>query len=316
MAEPGTAGGGCATREVRETPMRIGLVVMFLAVGGATVMVMAAAPPPASTSTGSAQATGTTSVPGVAGVERLDAEYDVYADKDKVGKMTMGITFTHGVAIIKEDFQATVQDREVAFNLEQVFRGGDKPVPSNASVSTRIGRFKAMEGTVSFSEGSGGLTAKVGMTGYTDPKGNPLPKPLTENKDVPVPAGTVLTHISILFYGPRLLEAAGQKENITWTELPLWVEFPNLVNFRGACVLIRSKPDADGSVKFTVKQTYSGGNETLLMAVTYDASGRPVEIQTPRFTMRLTKIDGATRTMTNKPPEKKGPILPPPEPIK
>jgi hypothetical protein len=77
-----------------------------------------------------------------------------------------------------------------------------------------------------------------------------------------------------------------------------------------------TEPAADGSVSFIVRQIFAGGNEEQVTSLTVDAAGRPVELSLPRYTLRLTKMEGTTRTMTDKPPEKTGPVLPPPEPIK
>jgi|WetSurMetagenome_2_1015567.scaffolds.fasta_scaffold07559_2 hypothetical protein len=285
--------------------MRIGLAVMVLGVCGAAAL---AGTPPAATTT----ASGSTVTGAIPGIERVEIDYDVYADKDKVGKAHFKFVSTSGTAIITEDFEATYQGKEVAFSQEQVFRGGDNPVPASAKVTTRYGKFKAMDGALVFAEGS----AKVSMTGYLDQKGNAFPTPQSSTKDMAVPAGTMLTHASLLYFGPRLLAAAGQKDKITWADLPLWVEYPSLVNFRSPCVLVRNKPAADGSVQFVVKQIFAGGNEEQVTSLTVDAAGRPVELSLPRYTLRLTKMEGATRTMTDKPPEKTGPVLPPPEPIK
>ena len=270
--------------------------------GAAALALAQSEPPPAATETAPAA------------VERLEADYDVYADKDKVGKMRLKVVSVSGVAIIDEDFEAALDGKEVAFTVQQVFRGGDKPVPSKAKVTTRFGTYKAMEGTLAFTEGSAGLVAKVTMTGYVDAKGNLFAKPPTETKDLTVPGGTVLTHASLIYFGARLLPAAGQKDKIVWAELPLWVEYPNLVNFRSGCLLVRSRPAKDGTTQFAVKQTYPGGNEDLLTTMTLDAAGKVIELRLPKYTLRLHKVAGVTGTAPEKPPEK-GPVLPPPEPI-
>ena len=213
-----------------------------------------------------------------------------------------------------EDFEATLDGKGVAFTTQQVFRGGQMPVPSKAKVTTHLGTYKAMEGTLAFTEGSSGLVAKVTMTGYVDPKGNLYAKPPTETKDITVPGGTMLTHASLIFLGPRMLGAAGQKDKIVWAELPLWVEYPNLVNFRPECILVRQRPAADGTVQFAVKQMHPGGNEDLLTTMTLDASDKVIELRLPRYTLRLHKSPGVTGTAPDK-PVKPGIPLPPPNPI-
>ncbi len=288
--------------------MRIGYLAAILLVGGLAALALAQpAPPPAATNTAPAAATD--------GVERLESDFDVYTEKDKVGHMKLRVMSVSGMAIIDEDFDATLEGKQVAFTTQQVFKGGDKPVPTKAKVTTHFGSFKAMDGTLVFSAAAAGLSAKVSMTGYMDPKGNLFPKPPTENKDMPVAAGTVLTHASLIFFGPRMLPAPGQKEKIVWAELPLWVEYPNLVNFRPGCILVRKPPAADGAVVFSIKQVFPGGNEELLTTMTLDKAGKVVELRLPKYTLRLHKVEGPGKPEAPKPEPKPASTLPPPEPI-
>jgi hypothetical protein len=252
-------------------------------IAGLAALALAEAPPPAATP--SAPAVSTTTL------DRVEGALDVCVEKNVVGRMTYRVMTVSGISIIDEDLEATLDGKEIAFTSQQVFRGQDAPVPTKAKATARLGTHKTMDGTLAFNESGGSLAAKVVINGFVDPKGNLYTTPVTEAKDVSLASSTVLSHAALIFFASRMLPATGQKDKIVWMDLPAWVEYPNLVNFRQACTLVRKAPAADGSVVFSIKQSFAGGNEEFLAIMTLDKAGKVTELRLPKFTLRPHKIE-------------------------
>jgi hypothetical protein len=148
-----------------------------------------------------------------------------------------------------------------------------------------------MEGSVVFTSTGLDPGAKMTVSGFVDKEGKLLEKPLTETRTLPVPAGTVLTHGTLLYFAPKLLTEVGQNDKIAFEFLPFDIAYPGLLSFRPGCVLIRAPATPDGNSVFTVKQIFPGGNEEKLCILTLDKAGRVVELRLPKYTLRPHKAD-------------------------
>jgi hypothetical protein len=232
--------------------------------------------------------------PAAAGLSNLESSewgFDVFTGEKNVGRMQLKITALSGVVIIDEDFQASSQDnKEIAFQSQIVYRDG---VPQKAKASTRLAGLKVMEGSVVFTSTGTEPGAKVTASGFVDKDGKLLEKPLTETRTLPVPAGTVLTHGTLLYFAPKLLPEPGQNDKIAFEYLPADIAYPGLLSFRTGCVLIRAPSTPDGNSVFTVKQVFPGGNEEKLCTLTLDKTGRVVELRLPKYTLRPHKNEPA-----------------------
>jgi hypothetical protein len=239
---------------------------------------------------------------GPTSVVRQEFEYDIFAENQKVGRLRLRIMTVSDRVILDEEFLAQFKGQETGFDTQEVYRDGAKPVPQRAKAVTRFGDVKLMEGSITFEAKDGGpLSAKMEATGYADKERKPLAKAATVSKEVAVPEGTVLTHGALLYFAPRLLPAAGQKDKIVFMELPDDIDFPALVNFKPDCVLSRSAPNAEGNFEFLLKQVLAGGNAVPLATITMDEAGHVIETRLGRYAIRPHKAETPAKSPEARP---------------
>ena len=240
---------------------------------------------------------------GPTSVVRQEFEYDIFAENQKVGRMRLRIMTVSDRVILDEEFLAQFKGQETGFDTQEVYRDGAKPAPQRAKAVTRFGDVKLMEGSLVFEANDGGqLTAKMEATGFADKERKPLAKAATVSRELAVPAGTALSHSALLYFAPRLLPAAGQKDKVVFMELPDDIDFPALVNFKPDCVLSRSAPNAEGNAEFLLKQVLAGGNAVPLATITIDKAGNVIETRLGRYTIRPHKAETPAKPSEAKPP--------------
>lgn len=257
---------------IRHTAIAAALAALALVAGAAAAgpagKAAPAAEPPASS--------------GPAQIETQESNWDIYLEGQKVGRMHLKIMTVRDLVIIEEGFAATLKGKETSFDNQVVYKAGPPPRPLKGKATTRVGKFKLMEGTAAFSDS----TAKTEASGFADKDGKPLEKPLQESKDAPVPAGLALTYPALMFFAPKLLPEPGQIEKVSYMEFPAAVDFPDLLFFNPDCVLVRGAASADGRTDFAIRRLFAGGNSVDLAAMTVDKSGKVLEVRLRRFTFR------------------------------
>jgi hypothetical protein len=261
--------------------MRIAQFAVLVLVGGlaAPALLLGGAAPPgpaAPDATGSA-------------IETKEAAFDIFVEKTKVGQAQVKSLAVSGTAILSDEVSITVQNVDMGYQTQQIWQGGDKPLLQRAKASTHAGAHKLMEGTLVLSVTGAGPVLATAISGYADREGKLYEKPLTENKETPVPAGLVLTHRALMQFAAAILTRPGQKDNIVYMHFPLSVEYPRLVSFTPNCRLVRQPPTPEGNSVFVLKQLFPGGNEEQVASVTLDKTGSLVETQAARYTWRLHK---------------------------
>lgn len=214
------------------------------------------------------------------------AEFDLYVGPEKVGSMTLRAMSAASAVILNQEFRAPYKGKDAGFTAMFVYTKRETPVPARATATTTLGDLKLMEGQAVFSASGDTLTAKIKVTGYADKEKGPLAEPRTEEKEVSVPPGLVLSYPAFLHFAPQLLTNTGNRDGVVSAEIPDDLDFPEFANFKGGCVLERRGIDPDGAFRISLRQTFSGGNARDLMTATYDASGRLVESTMGRFTLR------------------------------
>ncbi|MBM4017874.1 MAG: hypothetical protein FJ288_06015 [Planctomycetes bacterium] len=219
------------------------------------------------------------SAPGA--IETQESAWDVFAEGRKVGRARFKIMTVRDLAIIDQEFSASIKGKETAFDSQVTYRVGPPPRPERARVSTRLGQLKLMEGTLAF--GAGGVKADV--SGYADKEQKPLVTALQASKDVPVPQGVVLTYAALMFFAPRVLPEPGRAK-AAYMEFPADLNFPDIVFFNPDCVLSRSEPGPDGRTEFALRRMLAGGNAIDLAVMTVDKAGKVQEVRLRRFTFR------------------------------
>jgi len=241
---------------------------------------------------------------GSTSVVRQEFEYDLFAENQKVGRMRLRImTVSDRVIMDKEVAVKFKGQQEVGYDTQEVYLAAPKPVPQRGKAVTRFGDVKLMEGSLVFEAKDGGqLSARMEATGFTDKDRKPQAKAVTFKKELPVPEGTVLTYVALLYFAPRLLPAAGEKGGIVLMELPDDLDFPALVNFKSDCVLTRSAPNAEGNAEFLLKQVLAGGNPVPLATITMDKAGNVIETRLDRYTLRPHKAETPAKPSDAKPP--------------
>jgi len=223
----------------------------------------AAAEPPAADSASSVRST--------------TLEFELLADDKPAGKMAYRVMEVQDKVILQVRFDSLI-----------VYRTGERPQPERATASTRLGTFKLMEGEAVFvpaAEG-GGLVAQLDVKGFADRDQKPFDAPRELKKEVPVPAGLVLSAPAFLYFGPRLLDGPGRVENVVHLEVPDDIDFPAFLNFKPDCVLTRGEWDDQGRSEIVLAQRFPGDNYRPLAKITVDREGRIVAGMLGKFTLR------------------------------
>jgi hypothetical protein len=225
-------------------------------------------------------------------VQSETTEYNVFSvgpDKveKKIGDMSIKVTTANGVLFIDQTIHLPVKAKEMELVSEIIYRGGEKPVVQKGKLASRLGDFKQMEGTVVFTPKDGGFAAKEDFTGYADKEGKLLAKPVTTSREVPVPAGMLLTFPAILRMGPQLLPSPGQIDKVVYLRLPKDYLYPSFSEYVDTCVLVRGESGDDGHAQITLKQMFPGGNAQVRFVTTVDADGKVLEVRVPSGTSVL-----------------------------
>ena len=216
--------------------------------------------------------------------------YDVCIGKRKVGHMRLKVMSIKDLVILDEEFVGPFKIRgkteEAGFESQVVLRGTDKPVPVRGNVTTSIGTFKLMEGSVEFKSSDTGLAAKAEATGYADIEKKPFDTPRTWEKEIPAPGDLFLTHAAMLLYAPKLLPKPGKIENVTQLVFPHGFGWPSLISVNADCVLQRHPTSLEGTADITLHRVFVGGNIKSLLKMTVDAENKVVEFRFGDFTVR------------------------------
>jgi hypothetical protein len=234
-------------------------------------------------------------------IETKSVEFDVFMDKAKVGTARIKWLPVGAAMILNDEFEVTLQGSELKYQTQQVWVGGEQPQLQNAKVSTYVGPRKVMEGTLVFSTTGAAPALTTSMMGYVDRDGRLLEKPLSQNKALPVPAGLVVSHRSLLQFAAAILPKPGQKDKIIYMHFPMSIHYPGLVSFTPNCRLVRQPFTVEGNSTFVLKEIFPGGNEELMASVTIDKTGQILESQASRFTWRPRKPDAPPKPADTKP---------------
>ena len=216
-------------------------------------------------------------------------EFDVLRNDRKVGSMRLKIMTVKDVVILDEEldvpFKGKGKATQAGVASQVVFRGSSNPLPQRGKLTTRIGNFKIMDGTVEFTPGAGGLSAKAEATGYADIERNPFETPRTWEKQLSVPGEMVLTRAAMLHFAPRLLPKPGKIENVTQLVFPHGFGWPSLISVNADCVLERHPTSLEGTADITLHRVFAGGNIKSLLKMTVDAENKVVEFRFGDFTV-------------------------------
>jgi len=225
-----------------------------------------------------------------ADVDTQILRYDVLTGRRAVGRMRLEVMTVSDLTVLEEDFTASFRsggkERDAGFQSQIVYKGADKPHPSRAEVTTRIGKFKIMAGKVTFTRTEGQWAAEVEATGFADTDGKPFEDARSFEKTLSTSGRLLLTHAAFLHFAPRLLPKPGKIENVVHLELPDDIGFPEMLNLKPDCILQRHVAGPDGKADITLHRVYAGGNIVPLLKMTVDASGRVEEMDVGKFTLR------------------------------
>ena len=233
----------------------------------------------------------TPAAPAAPTVETQEFAYDVFMNESKVGHMTLKVTSVREVRILEEEFQAPFKGKEAGFESQITYRGGIWPKPLRGKVTTHLRTFRLMDGTVAFAAkegeaGGGESTVKVEATGFADKDGKPVAQPVQSTKEMPVPAGRVLSYPAFLYFAPQMLPEPGQVKKVAYMTFPADLNYPEVVAFTPDGVLTRSPPDERGVSTIELGRIYAGGNMVPLVSMTVDAKGQVVESRMGKYTLR------------------------------
>jgi len=221
-------------------------------------------------------------------VRSTTMEFEVLADDKPAGKMAYRVMEVQNKVIFQVRFEIARRDKQAGFDSLMVYRTGERPLPERATATTRLGTFKLMEGEAVFvpaAEG-GGLVAQLDVRGFADRDQKPFDAPRELKKEVPVPAGLVLSAPAFLYFGPRLLDGPGRVENVVHLAVPEDVDFPAFLNFKPDCVLTRGEWDDQGRAEIVLAQRFPGDNYRPLAKITVDRDGRIVAGTLGKFALR------------------------------
>lgn len=223
-------------------------------------------------------------------VDTKVVRYDILTGRRAVGQMRLEVMTVSDLTILEEDFTAPFRGggkaQDAGFKSQIVYKGTDKPNPTRAEITTRIGRFKIMAGKVTFTRTGGQWAAEAEATGFADKEGKPFEKAREFTKTLSTSGDLLLTHAAFLYFAPRLLAGPGKIENVVHVELPDDIGFPEMLNLKPDCVLERHAAGADGKADITLHRVYAGGNIVPLLKMTVDKSGQVDEMRLGKFTLR------------------------------
>jgi len=226
--------------------------------------------------------------------------YQVLDDGRRVGYMRLKVMEVEGLVILEEEFRALYKKREAGFKSSTVYEGGERPRPQRASVTTRVGDFKLMEGSVVFEASGGGeeegdetLVAKVLARGYADVDRKPFEESKKVEREMPVPAGLVLTFPAFVHFAPRLLPKEGRLGDVVFAEIPDDLDYPAMANFKAECLLDRGPKDEEGRSEVSLKRRFAGGNLRTLATMTIGGDGGVTEARFGKFTLRPSSVSEA-----------------------
>jgi hypothetical protein len=233
----------------------------------------AAAEPPAADSASSVRST--------------TLEFELLADDKPAGKMAYRVMEVQNKVILQVRLEIIYRDKPAGYDSLIVYRTGERPLPERATASTRLGTFKLMEGEAQFVAAEGaGLVAQLDVRGFADRDLKPFDAPRELKKEIPVPAGLVLSAPAFLYFGPRLLDGPGRVENVVHLEVPDDIDFPAFLNFKTDCVLTRGAWDDQGRSEIVLAQRFPGDNYRPLAKITVDREGRIVAGMLGKFAFR------------------------------
>jgi len=221
-------------------------------------------------------------------VRSTTLEFELLAGDKPAGKMTYRVMEVQNKVILQVRFEIARRDKPAGFDSLIVYRTGEHPMPERATASTRLGTFKLMEGEAVFAPAAegGGLVAQLDVKGFADRDQKPFDAPRELKKEIPVPAGLVLSAPAFLYFGPRLLDGPGRVENVVHLEVPDDIDFPEFLNFKPDCVLTRGAWDDQGRAEIVLAQRFPGDNYRPLAKITVDRDGRIVAGMLGKFALR------------------------------
>jgi hypothetical protein len=222
-------------------------------------------------------------------VRSTTTEFELLRGDKPAGKMEYRVMEVQNKVILQVHLEIAQRDKLAGFDSLIVYRTGEKPLPERATASTRLGTFKLMEGEAVFvpaAEG-GGLVAQLDVRGFADRDQKPFDAPRELKKEIPMPAGLLLSAPAFLYFGPRLLDGPGRVENVVHLEVPDDIDFPAFLNFKTDCVLTRGPWDDQGRAEIVFAQRFPGDNYRPLAKITVDREGRIVGGALGKFTLRL-----------------------------
>jgi len=215
-------------------------------------------------------------------------EFELLADGKPAGKMAYRVMEVQNKVVLQVRFEIARRDKQAGFDSLMVYRTGERPQPERATATTRLGTFKLMEGEAQFVQAAegGGLVAQLAVRGFADRDQKPFDAPRELKKEIPVPAGLILSAPAFLYFGPRLLDGPGRLENVVHLEVPDDIDFPEFLNFKTDCVLTRGEWDDQGRSEIVLAQRFPGDNYRPLAKITVDRDGRIVAGMLGNFALR------------------------------
>jgi len=223
-------------------------------------------------------------------VQTKTLRYDIVIGRRAAGEMRLEIMTVADMTILEEDFTAPFRgggrELDAGYKSQVVYKGADKPNPSRAEVTTRIGKFKIMAGKVTFTQTGGQWAGEVEATGFADTDGKPFEEAREFTRTLSTTGDLLLTPAAFLYFAPRLLPKPGKIENVVNVELPDDIGFPAMLDFKPDCILERHAASDDGKADITLHRVYAGGNIVPLLKMTVDKSGQVEEMRLGKFTLR------------------------------
>ena len=228
-------------------------------------------------------------------VRKTDVEFELLAGDKPAGKMAYSVMEVQNKVILQVRFEIVHRDKPAGFESLIVYRTGERPVPELVKATTRLGTFKLMEGEAVFApaaEGAG-LVARLDVKGFADRDQKPFDAPRELKKEIPVPAGLVLSAPAFLYFGPRLLDGPGRVEKVVHLEVPDDIDFPEFLKFKTDCVLTRGEWDDQGRSEIVLAQRFPGDNYRPLAKMTVERDGRIVAGMLGQLSFRPASSDQA-----------------------
>jgi len=220
-------------------------------------------------------------------VETRTLRFDVLIGRRTAGTMRLEVMTVSDLTVIDEEFaipyRSSGREKDAGYTSQIVYKGAEKPNPTRAEITTRIGEFKIMTGKATFTQSNGRWAADAKTTGFADTEGNPFETARTFTNTSDTAGDLLLTHAAFLHFAPRLLPKPGKIENVVHVKLPDNLGHEAMLNFEPGCILQRHPADADGQADITLHRVYAGGNIEPVLKMTVGPRGQMTEAKLVRL---------------------------------